>query len=105
MAMMFVLKEVQCQNCSPFFCDIVKIKCQGVECGPDQVYYRRGGGPCGCCSICVTPLPTQVCNPHFCDNIRPYCMAVTCGPGEVALIKPELCRCCPACYPDEKTVY
>lgn len=39
------------------------------------------------------------CGSDFCDNIRVSCIPPGCGPDEVALIKPELCRCCPQCYP------
>lgn len=54
-----------------------------------------------CTLLIVSPTncDKRRCGPHFCDNIRVSCLNIECGPNEVALIKPELCRCCPACYP------
>lgn len=53
-AMSFILNDVQCQTCTPNFCDEVKIKCKEVICEANQVIHRRGGGLCGCCPICTS---------------------------------------------------
>lgn len=54
LSMSFILNGVQCQTCTPNFCDEVKIKCKEVICKADEVFHRRGGGLCGCCPVCTS---------------------------------------------------
>lgn len=41
------------QECTPNFCDTVRIKCKEAICGPNQILKPRGQGLCDCCPTCV----------------------------------------------------
>lgn len=47
------LDSTKCQECTPEFCDSVKLKCKEVICVDNQKFVPRGSGLCDCCPSCI----------------------------------------------------